>query len=152
MVPHNIFCLEFFWGNFMLKGTKRLTLYWLFFGLLILFTAINAQAKELELVLENKKSDYPISIHYKFLSDNQVYASGHLNNIKKNEKYFIYVNRVPNDKNILIQIDKITVEHRTVFNDPCEIHLDGLCANIVIGFKGDPKTHGSFQCDAMILK
>lgn len=117
-------------------------------GLSILLMVTTAQAKELELILENTKSDYPITMHYKFSSENQIYGSGGLRNVKKGEKYFIYVNRVPDDKIVKIQIDKISVGHRIVFNDPCEIQLskNDLQANIVVGFEGDPETHGSFTC------
>ncbi len=43
----------------------------------------------------------------------------------------------------------MNVANRTVFNDPCEIKLDknNLNANFVVGFKGDPKNHGSFICN-----
>lgn len=127
----------------------------LFCTLCILIISTGLQAKELQLVLQNQQSPYPMSVHYKFSNGNHVYAEGDINNLKKNEKYFIFVNRVPDDKEILVQIDKMTLKNVTVFNDPCEIYLTetNLRANIIIGFKGDtnPEKHnGAFTCNVAL--
>lgn len=118
-----------------------------------LITAKNKQAdavKEIQLVVENNKPNYPVNVHYQFYSDKTVYAEGNLSNIAPNEKQFVYVNRVPAENSVVIQLDKINVANRTVFNDPCEVQLkkDQLTAKISVGFEGDANTHASsFTCE-----
>lgn len=109
--------------------------------------AINVQAKELMLVLKTK-TQYPMNIHYKFSHGKKIYARGNLYSLKNNDTQYIAVNGVPDNEFVWIYIDKINVANRTVFNDPCKIQLNQneQKATIVVGFKGNPSTHGSFTC------
>ncbi|MCC2666701.1 MAG: hypothetical protein K0S63_617 [Gammaproteobacteria bacterium] len=129
---------------------KRLTLTLL----CLLATITSVQAKEITVVIENHKSAYPITVHYKISSKNYVYGEDAIENIKADEKYFVYVNRVPDEKILMVQLDKITVGRRTAINDPCEIKLNknDLQANLTVGFEGDPETHGSFTCAVSVPK
>ncbi|HMT03126.1 MAG TPA: hypothetical protein PKD00_07455 [Burkholderiales bacterium] len=116
-----------------------------------IFTTI-ANAKEITLKLK-KNSLLQMDIYYKITNAknaNDVYAQGNITLTKNFETEFIYVNKIPADADVLVQIDKMHVYSRTVFNDPCEIILNknDLTANITVGFKGDPKSHGSFTCMA----
>lgn len=110
------------------------------------FIATVSNAKEVELILETK-TQYPINLHYAFLIDKITYE-GYFNSMQDKDIQYISVNRVPDNGQVLIKIDKISVGNRTVFNDPCEIELnnDELIAKITVGFQGDPATHGSFNC------
>ena len=107
-------------------------------------------AKEITLKLK-RDSLFNISLHYKISSINafkDIYAQGDLSLNNNTQTNYIYVNRLSNNDNLLIQIDKISIYNRIVFNDPCEISLnkDESIANITVGFKGNPKLHGSFTC------
>lgn len=123
----------------------------IFCGILLFFIAAGLQAKELKLIL-SAKSQYPMSVHYKFSNGNTLYAQGDLKNLKTNKKYFIFVNQVLDDKKILIQVDKMAMKNVVVFNDPCELYLEKnrLTATITVGFEGDPnpeKHQGRFICN-----
>lgn len=113
----------------------------------VFFIIINAQAKELTLTIKSK-THYPMNIHYAFSHGEKSYAEGELYSLGDNDIQYITVNEVPDEESVLIHIDKINVVNRTVFNDPCKIQLNKneLTATTVIGFRGDPKTHGSFTC------
>ncbi len=110
------------------------------------FITTVSSAKEIALTLK-AKTQYPINIHYAFLS-NKIKYEGYLNSMQDKEVQYIYVNRIPDNDEVLITIDKMNTANRTVFNDPCEIKLNSnnLNATITIGFQGDPATHGSFNC------
>ena len=106
-----------------------------------------AQAKEIELVL-NAQTQYPMKIHYKFSRGNIIYGQGEMLIQPNAITHYVDVNRVPDEDNVLVQIDQMTVGNRTEINDPCEMDLakNDLTAAITIGFTGDPETHGSFNC------
>lgn len=116
--------------------------------IIILISVANlSQAKEIELILK-AQTQYPMQIHYQFANNKTLYGKGNIKLIKNDETHYIYVNRIPDEENVLVQIDKMTVGNRTEINDPCEITLGqtDLIANITIGFTGNPDTHGSFTC------
>lgn len=112
---------------------------------------IASHAKELELVVQSQ-ANQPMDISYQFFGgDHHIYAQGDINNMNANRKYYIYVNRVPDKKDILIKISKMSIDNVSVFNDPCEIKLskNQKFAQINVGFKGNPdpeERDGAFIC------
>jgi hypothetical protein len=136
-------------GNLNIKEikVKKVINFKLILGtIMLIFIADVSNAKEVELILE-ANTQYPLNLHYAFLI-NKITYEGYFNSMQNKEIQYISVNRVPDNDQILIKIDKINVVNRTVFNDPCEIKLDNneLTAKIIVGFQGDPTTHGSFKC------
>ena len=107
----------------------------------------SAVAKEVSLNL-TVNTQYPITAYYRFSGDNTLYGEGKWKHLTNNDVRKVAVNRIPDDQSVLVQIYKITVGGVTEINDPCEIRLEGsqLLANIMIGFTGDPNTHGTFTC------
>lgn len=110
------------------------------------FIAMVVPAKEIELTLE-AKTQYPISLHYMFLS-NKIRYGGYFNSMQNQEIQYIYVNGIPDNDEVSIMVDKMRVANRTEFNDPCKIKLNSIELNaaITVGFQGNPATHGSFNC------
>lgn len=106
-----------------------------------------AMAKEVELTLKIN-SKYPMKVHYNFKNTKDSYGSGDIDLKVNNEPEHIYVNSIPSEDEVIVHIDKMNAGNRTVFNDPCEIKLGKheLKTVITVGFKGNPKTHGSFTC------
>ena len=107
-------------------------------------------AKEIELTLK-VKAKYPMKVHYNFsnaVNTKNSYGAGDFDLTVNNEPQYVYVNQIPENDEVLVQVDKMNIKNRTVFNDPCEIKLskNDLKAEITVGFTGDPKTHGSFTC------
>ena len=115
--------------------------------IILISLAATSQAKEIELILKSQ-TKYPIQAEYKFSNNETLYGQGNINFTSNNEVHYVYVNRISDKKDVLVQIDRMTVANRTEINDPCEIKLDKteLLANITIGFNGNPETHGSFTC------
>ena len=107
------------------------------------------EMKELSLQIVNDQTEYPIDLHYTISSEKTIYAQGFINGLNFDKKQYIYVNQIPSLQSIKFQVDKITVGNRTVFNDPCIVHMTEkqLQASILVGFKGNPETHGSFTCN-----
>ena len=105
--------------------------------------------KEIELAIQ-VKTDYPLTIHYHFSTRDHRWAQGNLNTIHNNQRYYVYVNRIPKGKQVLVQINKMNAGNVTEFGDPCEINLSPkqLRADVIVGFKGNPyRHHGSFNCE-----
>ena len=118
--------------------------------MLVLATTANANAKELELAVKSD-SLYPMSISYQFIAGTDVLAQGNIKPIEANKLYYIYVNRVADEKDVLVKINKMSIPNVAVFNDPCEIMLTGnhVMASITVGFQGDPDPlhhNGEFTC------
>lgn len=117
-------------------------------GIILFWLNMTAYAKEVLLTL-NAKTDLPMKVYYRFSSGNHCYGKGHIDKLKNNQTYHVAVNRVPDNKTVLVQVYKMTVAHETEINDPCEVELSRsyLNANITVGFKGNRQgTHGSFNC------
>ncbi len=105
--------------------------------------------KEPELILNTDTHGYPINVHYKFYYGKIIFGQGDINNLQSKQKQYIDVNQIPKNSPVTIQLDKINIANRTVINDPCQTTLKAnqLKASITINFKGNPYTHGSFECE-----
>ncbi len=115
--------------------------------LLLGFTGF-AHAKEVQLIVKTQ-TQYLMNVQYRFSSGNTVYGHGKLQ-IQPNYQTpeYVAVNMIPDDADVLVQIDKMNVANQTEIGDPCEIDLGktNLTANIKLQFMGSPWSHGSFNC------
>lgn len=110
--------------------------------------ARNTQVKEVEVRLSNSQFIYPMNIRYRVFSGKKCYAAGAIKGLSADLAQYIYINQIPSNLPVTIDIYKMNVGNRTVFNDPCKLTLtpNQLRANISVGFHGDIATHGSFTC------
>lgn len=115
---------------------------------------LSEQEKEVELKITNSQPNYPLNIRYKVCSEKHCYADGSIKNLSSDIEQFIYINQIPTDLSVTVDIYKMNVRNRTVFNDPCRVKLSSKhkVADISVGFLGDPATHGSFTCQINTAK
>ena len=120
-------------------------------SLLLVGVALQAQAKDLEVVITNQ-STAPATIHYSFSiqpNDEKPYnVEGELKNMKPYTEYFLNKVGVEEGALVNIHLDRVSVGNRTVIDAPCKVMLPTSREKIEIkvNLEQSNDNHGTLSC------